>query len=583
MQRVAERVLDVDDPVVELPQHVQDLRDAARRAASGDPAARRKYEDAVARWAGRIERLGQGRERRPGAHTVRSSTQRLVTELRDAREDQVDSIVDRWVLDRARYQARQIARHETVEAYRDGYRRSTEDNPAVVGYRWQLSPRHPRPDICDLYANQNLYGLGPGGYPPDKLPATPHPNCLCVQTAIVDRFHTRRELARMRGQPEPPREWEVGGHETAAEWLRKQPEKFQRELLGQARHRVFLEDPSRVITADGAPIPVYQVLGIPKRVRGGGPRVSARGLVEADRARMTKPFPVLAPPTPTPPPPAPAPASRTYAPTETLRGIVGLTNGSKSGDAQRALRSLFGDNVDPESINRLAALPEGFRHRSRRVTFFDAERPDLASQMTLSAEIEDAEGEYAGRLARTVTRHPDGRLEVHHDLLVIEEEHQKSGLGSHLLRSQLRSYLEWGVDEVTLETAWAGTYVWARMGFEWDRGDADAKRSELFDFLQDNVPQLSPAEASRIAADVTSDAYETAALDIPGVRIPTQRQSGPTRRQRRTPQEPRVTNEKVGKAFLLSGATSWSGRLDLSPGSRSRARYAEAIGYDDAE
>lgn len=291
MQRVAERVLSEDDPIVHLPQHVEELRDAARAAASGDPAARRKYEQTVERWSRRVEALGQGAGREPGAHTVRSSTQRLITELREAQADQVDAIVDRWVLDRARYQARQIARHETVEAYRDGYKRSTEDNPAVVGYRWTLSPRHPRPDICDLYANQNLYGLGPGGYPPGELPATPHPNCLCVQTAIVDRFHTRRELARLRGEPEPPREWEVGGHETAAEWLAKQPDTFQQALLGSTRARVFREAPERVISARGAPIPVHQVLGIPKRTRCLGLAVSARRLVEADRARMVQPFP----------------------------------------------------------------------------------------------------------------------------------------------------------------------------------------------------------------------------------------------------------------------------------------------------
>src|SRR5690606_3258478 len=119
-------------------------------------------------------------------------------------------------------------------------------------------PQHPRPDICDLYANQNLYGLGPGGYPPDAVPSTPHPNCLCVRVAIVDRFHTRRELARLNGEPEPPREWEVGGHETAAEWLARQPEEFQRELLGKTRYEVFRREPERVITAGGEPLPVHQ-------------------------------------------------------------------------------------------------------------------------------------------------------------------------------------------------------------------------------------------------------------------------------------------------------------------------------------
>lgn len=620
IERSAERLLDEGDFLVRVPQHVEELAAAAHDAATGDPAARAAYERVVRRWRSRVERLGQAPDGRPGAYTMRSATQQMIKDLRRAKGENADRIVDRWVLERARHQARLIARNETVEAYRDAYQQGTQDNPAVKGYRWQLSTRHPKPDPCDLLANQNLHGLGPGGYPADELPDTPHPscippghlietdrgsvpiesvwvgmlvrthtgalrrvlrlserlwagdlviasigdgrlvstpehpvltaqgwklaktlcpgdqvfvrrelgntgrsiaesdgwieahdapadaakvsflgvidaalpayavpaarvdldghlliddrkvdvvatdcelrgdlessndecahrsglvsgrqdaglaatrsadefgerttraahrrvgrfghleptlgrsatardelllarralddagaaqsivddgpahaqphgslehaqpapniepnnivrvdggavdagsaavacalsgqftlalvtaverepyagpvhnfaveedesycvdnivthNCLCTQVAIVDRFHTRRELAIARGDAEPPREWEVGGHETGAEWLARQPAGYREELLGPTRAAIFAREPGRVLTSRGEPIPVHRVLGLPPPVRRLGRAAPAASLVRADRLRMVRPFP----------------------------------------------------------------------------------------------------------------------------------------------------------------------------------------------------------------------------------------------------------------------------------------------------
>jgi hypothetical protein len=292
VQRVAERLLDQGSPIVRLPEHVEDLAAVARRAAAGDPEGRAAFDAAVNQWSGRIQRLGQGG--RPGTYTVRSATQQLVRDLDGATTAQVDRAVDRWVLDRARHQARTIARHETAEAFRDSYREASASSPGVVGYRWTLSPRHSRPDVCGLLANQDLYGLGPGGYPVGAVPATPHTNCLCAATAIVDRAHMRRQLAQETGGEEPPRPWESGTRETATEWLHRQPRALQDKLLGPTRGRI-LRDPSDardVVTQRGIPIPVHQVLGLPPPVRRDGPAVRARPIIRADRARgQVQPFP----------------------------------------------------------------------------------------------------------------------------------------------------------------------------------------------------------------------------------------------------------------------------------------------------
>ena len=43
-----------------------------------------------------------------------------------------------------------------------------------------MNPRHPVPDICDLHARADLFGLGLGLYPKAKAPRPPfHPFCWC--------------------------------------------------------------------------------------------------------------------------------------------------------------------------------------------------------------------------------------------------------------------------------------------------------------------------------------------------------------------------------------------------------------------
>jgi|GEM_PF-6352428 len=299
--RVAERLLDVGDPRVELPRHVQALSEAAKFPRH--PKLSNVYEREVARWQGRIERLGQGAAREAGAFTVRSATQQLVKDLRRARPDQVDEVVNRWVLDRARHQARVVARSEAVEAYRDVYRKSQDEKPYVVGYRWVLSGSHPRPDICDVLASQDLEGLGPGGYKIGDVPATPHPSDLCSQVAIIDEQHFERELAAERGEDEPPRPWLSGRRESGEDWLRAQPEAFRRTLLGPSRAQA-LQNGIPVLSPDSRRVlPVHVVQGRPAPVRVGGRSVRARPLVREDRQRMAKPFPLLPPhgdPPPTP-------------------------------------------------------------------------------------------------------------------------------------------------------------------------------------------------------------------------------------------------------------------------------------------
>lgn len=287
--RTAERLLSDDNPVVHVPRYVEELARAARfPRGPGDPNL---YEQALGRWQNQIARLGQGATLEAGEYTIQSATRELVKKLKTAKPEQVDKLVDRWVLDKARYQARVVARNESVEAMRESGLATLRDQEWVHGVRWTLSPAHPRPDICDMHAGVDLHGLGPGGYPLDDVPDR-HPSCLCTLVPIADDEHFEREIAKAKGEPEPPRSWESGKKQTTEDWLKAQPLSWLHAIIGPTRTKLVLEG-RKVYEQGSGFIPVHQLLGKPKPLRQSGPRIDARPHVAADRKAMVRPFPNL--------------------------------------------------------------------------------------------------------------------------------------------------------------------------------------------------------------------------------------------------------------------------------------------------
>lgn len=79
------------------------------------------------------------------------------------------------------YAAHRLARTEINHAYQTSQAERYADEPWTTGMRWNLSGSHPKPDICNVLAERDKYGLGAGVYPVGKRPDS-HPNCLCYQT-----------------------------------------------------------------------------------------------------------------------------------------------------------------------------------------------------------------------------------------------------------------------------------------------------------------------------------------------------------------------------------------------------------------
>lgn len=86
------------------------------------------------------------------------------------------------------WKADRVFRTEINRAHGTAYMAGAERTPGFGGFRFLLSPRHPKPDICDLLAAQNLYGLGAGVYPTAKdCPWPAHPNTLSfVEIVFAD-------------------------------------------------------------------------------------------------------------------------------------------------------------------------------------------------------------------------------------------------------------------------------------------------------------------------------------------------------------------------------------------------------------
>ncbi len=86
---------------------------------------------------------------------------------------------------RAFYDSKRIMVTEINTAYREADIQSQYRSPVVKGTKWNLSGRHVVADICDIYADSDLFGLGEGVYPTGNYPGTPHPFCGCFPTAVL--------------------------------------------------------------------------------------------------------------------------------------------------------------------------------------------------------------------------------------------------------------------------------------------------------------------------------------------------------------------------------------------------------------
>lgn len=98
-----------------------------------------------------------------------------------------------------RHNSERIAFSEVYNARRSAEVLHYAADPGVKAVAWCLAPDRGDligADECDAFAMTDFHGLGPGIYPVDQVPSTPHPWCRCEEVPIV------RPYAEF-GQPKP--------------------------------------------------------------------------------------------------------------------------------------------------------------------------------------------------------------------------------------------------------------------------------------------------------------------------------------------------------------------------------------------
>ena len=124
-------------------------------------------------------------------------------------------------------QARRLFRTEINRAHGEAYMAGAESHPDFGGFRYLLSPGHPRPDICDMHSSVNLFGLGAGVYPSrERCPWPAHPNILSYVEVVFSDEITQADRE---------------GKEDRISWLKQQPPHIQEGVLGARKKRAALD------------------------------------------------------------------------------------------------------------------------------------------------------------------------------------------------------------------------------------------------------------------------------------------------------------------------------------------------------
>lgn len=256
----ARKIEKLDPRETKLPKYLSDLELAAREGNL--PEVKRLSKQYLKRVAALGEIQVDGTIV-ASKYSLRKATARFVADVQKASTGGLDKVVKKYVTERAAWRANVIARHETVNAFRQSYLAQTKNKPGVVAFKWNLSTRHavhgkgggtPH-DECDLYAVQNAHGMGPGVYPKDQVPDAPHPMCLCSCVAVMDRKHFQRAE---NDQGTFPADMRDAVSPDALGWLRANPDQAA-AILGPTRH-TLLKQGVHVLDATGKPRLVRELL-----------------------------------------------------------------------------------------------------------------------------------------------------------------------------------------------------------------------------------------------------------------------------------------------------------------------------------
>lgn len=161
-------------PAQDIPRYLRDLVNAGRKVDGYDA----EYRNLLRRARSALERNQAG--------PLKAAYEEIIRAVETRSEKAIDKAVYVATQENTRYYARRIARTELQRAYQDGEFAQWINDDDVVAFQWRTSSKHSDCDICDLYKEADLYGLGKGVFPKDKVPSLPlHPHCMCYLKPIL--------------------------------------------------------------------------------------------------------------------------------------------------------------------------------------------------------------------------------------------------------------------------------------------------------------------------------------------------------------------------------------------------------------
>lgn len=208
-----------------LPDYLDKVLTYARRMDLSD-----KDKDALMREIRNAKRVTERLSQNNAPNrTLKAVYKELVTHIERSEDRMMERSLKAAVEEKSRYIAERIARTESARAWADGFIARYGDDEDVVAYQWKTGSRHPEEDICDMYANANLWNLGKGIFPKDKCPILPiHPHCLChlapvfISEVDIDNAQDQRDAA-------------------TCDWLKRQNENTRENLLGVKGNKAWEE------------------------------------------------------------------------------------------------------------------------------------------------------------------------------------------------------------------------------------------------------------------------------------------------------------------------------------------------------
>lgn len=194
----------------DLPKYLQKVREAT----GNDLQALAEQRQAI----DNINRLAKN-----GApnKALQAAYNKLLEAVQKGNEKAIEKAVEVAVNEKSRYVAERITRTEMARAWADGFIAKMQKDADIVAVKFKLSSRHHVFDICDMYAKADMYGLGAGIYPKDKLPPLPvHPHCLCRYMEVIEG---EVDMKQQRDQV----------REAGDKWLNSLPESRRAQVLGR--------------------------------------------------------------------------------------------------------------------------------------------------------------------------------------------------------------------------------------------------------------------------------------------------------------------------------------------------------------